>query len=184
MRNSRTDERPGQRSRPVASETKVAVKTEKRRRIPRQKIHSRLEPEVFKRLKAYTASTGAEDSATVNAAVAQYLDKTSDTALILRRLDRISRREARTQRELDALSEVLTTFIQLWFAHTPQLSTEEREAAQQSARNRFSEMFEYLRKRISGPKRFLVDLLGPEDASDRRRQESLEPNGAADVAGE
>ena len=160
------------------------MKTEKRRRLPRQKIHSRLEPEIFKRLKAYTASTGAEDSATVNAAVAQYLDKTSDTALILRRLDRISRREARMQRELDAISEVVTTFIQLWFAHTPQLSADERKAAQLAARDRFSEMFEYLRKRITGPKRFLVDLLGPEDTNDPRRQETLEPNGAADAAGQ
>jgi hypothetical protein len=160
------------------------MKTEKRRRMPRQMVHSRLEEEVFRRLKAYTAATGAEDSATVNAAVAQYLDKTSDTALILRRLDRISRREARTRRELDALSEVLTTFIQVWFAHTKQLEPDERKAAQQFAKERFSEMFEYLRKRISGPKRFLVDLLGPEDTTDSRRQYSLEPNGAADVAGE
>ena len=44
-------------------------------------VHSRLKPDIYKRLKAYAAQTGAQDSALVNAALAQYLDKTSDTEM-------------------------------------------------------------------------------------------------------
>lgn len=150
------------------------------RRGRRQMVHSRLEAGIYKRLKAYAAQTGAQDSAIVNAALTQYLDKSSDAALILRRLDRISRRQARAQREIEVLSEVTTTFIQLYFAHTPALDPDERKAAQQSALRRFAEMIEFVRKRLSGPKRFMVDLLGPEDYDDdQRRQEAL-GTGSAD----
>lgn len=151
-----------------------------RSRGGRQMVHSRVEPDVYKRLKAYTARTGGQDSAVVNTALAQYLDKTSDTALILRRLDRVGRRQARTQRELDVLSEVTTTFIQIWFAHTPSLPPDDRKAAQQSAQKRFAEMIEFVRKRISGPKRFLVDLLGSEDHVEEQRPDDTLPNGGSD----
>ncbi len=134
-----------------------------RRRGGRQTVHSRLQTEVYKRLKAYTAQTGSQDSAVINTALAQYLDKTSDTALILRRLDRISRGQARAHREMEVLSEITATFVQLYFAHTPALPPDDRKAAQQSALKRFAEMIEFVRKRLGGPKRFLVDLLGPED---------------------
>jgi hypothetical protein len=150
------------------------------RRGRRQMVHSRLEAGIYKRLKAYTAQSGTQDSAVVNAALAQYLDKSSDAALLLRRLDRISRRQARAQREIEVLSEVTTTFIQLYFAHTRALEPDERKAAQQSALKRFGEMIEFVRKRLSGPKRFMVDLLGPEDHDDEQRRQTPLGNGSAD----
>jgi hypothetical protein len=136
-----------------------------RKRGPRKVVHSRVDLDIFKRLKAYCARVHAKDSAVVNTALAQYLDKSSDTALILRRLDRLTRRIGRVQREVDGLTELITTWAQIWFAHTPQLSPEARKAAQQSAARRYAEMFDFLRKRMTGPKRFLIDLLGP-DADD------------------
>jgi predicted DNA-binding protein len=151
-----------------------------RRRGGRQTVHSRLQTEVYKRLKAYTAQTGSQDSAVINTALAQYLDKTSDTALILRRLDRIGRRLARAHREMEVLSEVTTTFIQLYFAHTPALSADDRKAAQQSALKRFAEMIDFVRKRLGGPKRFLVDLLGPEDHDQDQPLQVSQANGSGD----
>jgi hypothetical protein len=141
------------------------MRTERRRRSQRQVVHSRVDLEIFNRLKAYAARVGSRDSAIVNVALEQYLDKSSDTALILRRLDRLTRRIGRVQRELDGLTELITTWAQVWFVHTPQLSPEARRTAQESAVRRYAEMFDYLRKKMTGPKRFLIDLLGP-DADD------------------
>jgi predicted DNA-binding protein len=142
------------------------MKTNKRKRTQRQVIHPRVHMDLYNRLKAYAARTGAEDGAIVNAALAQYLDKSSDTALVLRRLDRITRRIGRLQREIDGLTEFSTTWAQIWFAHTPQLTPEARKTAQQSAKSRYSEMFDFIRKKISGRNRFLVDLLGPDESDD------------------
>jgi predicted transcriptional regulator len=61
------------------------MKTNKRKRTQRQVIHPRVDMDIYKRLKAYAARTGTEDSAIANAALAQYLDKSSDTAHPTRR---------------------------------------------------------------------------------------------------
>ena len=119
---SRRGSRPRRRNRTLGAANERAGPGPAPRRVPPQQIHPRLKRRVYNRLKAYTAQTGATDSAVVNAALAQYLDKSSDTALILRRLDRISRGQARAQREIEVLSEFLGAFIQLWFAHTPALA--------------------------------------------------------------
>jgi hypothetical protein len=166
-------------ARPNALQNLHMTNPKKQRRRPRQVVHSRLDLEIFSRLKAYAARTGAEDSAVVNAALAQYLDKSSDTALILRRLDRMTRRMGRVQRELDGVAEFVTTWVQMWFAHTPQLTPEARKTAQQSAARRYAEMLDFIRKRITGPKRFLVDLLGPEEP-DAPRTSGGGPQGVPD----
>jgi predicted DNA-binding protein len=153
----------------------------KRKRTQRQVIHPRVDLDLYNRLKAYAARTGAEDSAIVNAALAQYLDKSSDSALVLRRLDRITRRVGRLQREIDGLTEFSTTWVQMWFAHTPQLTPEARKAAQLSATRRYSEMFDFIRKRISGRKRFLVDLLGPDESDDLAADGSAAPGATNDL---
>jgi hypothetical protein len=156
-----------------------------RRRAPRQMLHSRIDNDVYQRLKAYTARLRVEQSAVVSAALAEHLDKSSDMALVLRRLDRISRSLGRLQREVDATSEFNALWVQMWFAHTPALPVDARKAAQQSGNRRFAEMIEYLRRRIAGPKRMLVDLLGPEQDSEGQRvspppAQPVAPEGEAD----
>ncbi|HEV3193039.1 MAG TPA: hypothetical protein VGY54_21175, partial [Polyangiaceae bacterium] len=56
--------------------------------------------ELAKRLAEYSAASGVASSTVVQAALQQYLDRTSDTALILRRLDRLGRADARAHRDL------------------------------------------------------------------------------------
>ena len=155
------------------------MKTKKRKRTQRQVIHPRVDMDLYNRLKAYAARTGTEDSAIVNAALAQYLDKSSETALVIRRLDRVTRRLGRLQREIDALTEFSTTWVQMWFAHTPQLTPEAQKTAKQSATRRYSEMFDFIRRRISGRKRFLVDLLGPDESDDLAVEGGGTPPGGA-----
>ena len=95
------------------------LKPRGRRGLPPQVVHSRLKRRTYNRFKAYTARTGASESAVINAALEKHLDNSADTALIIRRLDRLSRAVARTHRQSDTIAEVLSAFIQIWFAHTP-----------------------------------------------------------------
>lgn len=133
---------------------------------PRQVVHPRLKRGTYERFKAYTAATGASDSAVIDAAVGQYIDKSSDTALILRRLDRLSRGLARSHRQNDALAELLGAFIQIWFGHTPPIPVEQQRAAGQSANKRYADLMDFIRRRIAGSKQVLVDLLGAEEADE------------------
>ncbi|HLZ07515.1 MAG TPA: hypothetical protein VKT80_02935, partial [Chloroflexota bacterium] len=60
-------------------------------RNERVRIHPYVEATLAGRLAAYSAATGIASSTVVQAALRQYLDATSDTALMLRRLDRLGR---------------------------------------------------------------------------------------------
>jgi hypothetical protein len=135
-------------------------------RQPPQMVHARINRKTFERLQAYTARTGATNRAVMNAALDQYLDRSSDTALILRRLDRLTRGLGRSHRQNDTLAEFLAAFVHIWFAHTTSISPEQQKAARQSADRRYAEMIEFLQRRISGSKRVLVDLLGTDEADE------------------
>ena len=178
------------RGRPIRQATEDQVTAPKpRRRGPNQMLHARVDQDVYRRLKAYTSRLRVEQGAVVSAALAEHLDKSSDMALVLRRLDRLTRSLGRLQRELDAMSEFSALSVQVWFAHTPALPVEARKAAQHSANQRFAEMIAYLRRRMAGPKRILVDLLGPEQDDDRQAgRRSIPapsaPRGEADAGGE
>jgi predicted DNA-binding protein len=137
-----------------------------RGRQPPQLVHARINRETFDRLQAYTARTGATNRAVMNAALDQYLDRSSDTALILRRLDRLTRGIGRSHRQNDTLAEFLAAYVHIWFAHTTSIGPEQQKAARQSADRRYAEMIEFLRRRISGSKRVLVDLLGTDEADE------------------
>src|SRR5450755_1105494 len=138
----------------------------KRVRRHRQIVHSRVTDDVYRRLKAYCARVGTSESAVANTAFHQYLDQSSEAALVIRRLDRLTRRISRLQREIDVLAEFTTVWAKMWFAHTPQLSDDARKTAQQTAAKRYAELIDFLTKRMSGPKRFIIDLLGRDTDSE------------------
>ncbi len=144
----------------------MEVPTRQRADRPRQLVHPRLKRQTYDRLKAYTARTGVTDSAVVNAALEQYLDRSSDMALILRRLDRVGRAIGRLHRQNDIVAELLATFIQIWFAHTMPIPLDQQKAAKQSATRRYAELIEFVRRRLTNSKHVFVDLFGPEEVDE------------------
>ena len=67
-------------------------------------IHPYVDRELAKRLAEYSAASAIASSTVVQAALRQYLDRTSDTTLIPRRLDRLGRADARAHRDLSSRS--------------------------------------------------------------------------------
>jgi hypothetical protein len=113
-----------------------------------------------KRLVEFCAAAGATESAVVGAAVQQYLDGTSDTALLLRRLDRLGRAAARHQRDLELLSEAFGVFVRLWFAHTPNIPEDGKKSARASAEARYTQFVQHVSEQFSAGRRLLEDLPG------------------------
>jgi hypothetical protein len=110
----------------------------------------------------YCARRGVSQAAVVETAIRQYLDQSSDPALIMRRLDRSGRRLERIRREVELLSEFVSVWVRLWLAHTPQLPEAARTAAQSSAAKRYQQILEFVSKRLSGGQRLATDLIGDE----------------------
>jgi hypothetical protein len=111
-----------------------------------------------KRLVEFCAAAGATESAVVEAAVRQYLDGTSDAALLLRRLDRLGRATARHQRDIELLSEAFGVFVRVWFAHTPNVPEDGKKFASISAESRYTRFVQHVSEQFSGGRRFLEDL--------------------------
>lgn len=129
---------------------------------PKQQIHPFVSYDVYRRFRVYCARRGVSQAAVVETAIRQYLDQSSDPALIMRRLDRSGRRLERIRREVELLSEFVSVWVRLWLAHTPQLPEAARTAAQSSAAKRYQQILEFVSKRLSGGQRLATDLIGDE----------------------
>jgi hypothetical protein len=127
-------------------------------RAVRRRLYPYVLREIGDRLASYCAATDTTESAVVEAALRQYLDKTSDASLLLRRMDRLGRAVERLQRDLDLQSEAFAAFVQLWFAHTPPVAPEARKAAQAAAEERYEKFVNYVASQFSSGHRFLDDL--------------------------
>ena len=124
----------------------------------RVRLQPYVDVEVSKRLDRFCAATDSTVSAVVLAAVRQYLDGTSDATLVLRRLDRLGRAVARSQRDLEFLSEAFAVFLRVWFAHTPNIPEDSKKAARANAEGRYKQFVEHVAEQFSGGHRFLDDL--------------------------
>jgi predicted DNA-binding protein len=128
------------------------------KRHERVRLHPYVEPAVAKRLAAYSAATGIPSSTVVQAALGQYLDRTSDTTLILRRLDRLGRADERMQRDLELLSEAFVVWVRVWFSHAPRITDDAKEFARRTGESRFTQFMEHVAEQFMGGHRFIDDL--------------------------
>jgi hypothetical protein len=132
----------------------------------REQIHPCITPALRKRLALYSSKKGTTKSAVVEAALLQYLDaEVTDRALILRRLDRLTRAGAIHQRNFELLSEAFGVFVQLWFAHTPRLAEDEKAGAEQVARARYTQFLEHVSSEVANG-RSMARKIAPDDTSE------------------
>jgi hypothetical protein len=122
----------------------------------RTRIHPYVTPELARRLVGYSAAKGLTESAAVQAALEEYLDgKEKDSAVIIRRLDRLGRAAVRQQRDVEVLSEAFALFVQIWSAYRSELSDAEKEAATRRGAKFYREYLKYLSQQLASDSRFV-----------------------------
>jgi hypothetical protein len=127
-------------------------------RPQRLRIHPYVHPDLAGRIKDYGAARGLTGSQVVHAALTQYLDGTSDMALVLRRLNLLGRALDRIHRDLLLFLEAFAVFVEVWYAHTPSIPKEAEQLALESAADRFARFKEHVVERFQGGPRFIDDL--------------------------
>jgi hypothetical protein len=133
----------------------------------RDQIFPWLTPGLRKRLRTYAAKRGATESSIVESALLQYLDAdTTDRALLLRRLDRVSRGLAALQRDFDLVSQSFGVFIQIWFAHTPRIPDDAKPGAEQTALQRYGQFLDHVAAQIMKGQRFAREIAPAVDRSE------------------
>jgi hypothetical protein len=124
----------------------------------RARLQSYVDPAFADRVSRYCLAMGVSESAIVKSALDQYLGGTGDAALLLRRVDRLGRALARSQRDLEILSHAFGVFTRLWLAHTPRVPEEAKPSARLDAESRYRQFVEHVSEEFSGGRRFLDDL--------------------------
>ncbi len=124
----------------------------------RVRLQSYVEPAFADRVSRYCLAMGVTESAIVKSALDQYLDATGDATLLLRRMDRLGRALARSQRDLEVLSHAFGVFTRLWLAHTPRVPEEAKPGARVDAESRYRQFVEHVSEEFNGGRRFLDDL--------------------------
>jgi len=124
----------------------------------RVRLQSYVEPELAQRVDRFCAASGLSESMLVRSSLLQRLDGTGDVTLMLRRFDRLGRAQERGDRNVQIMLEAFALFVQLWFAHTPNLPEDAKRAARMSAESRYRQFVEQVAERLTGGRRFLDDL--------------------------
>ena len=127
--------------------------------MKRKNIHPYLSPELYAQFKAYCKRINATESSVIGSALKEYFDDSTDMKLLLRRLDRLGRHATRLERDINAIAEAFAVFVQLWFAHTPSIGENEKDAARREAWNQYQKFVEYVATQMAGGHRFIDDLV-------------------------
>lgn len=115
--------------------------------------------ELHQHLKTYCATKGVSESSVVESALREYFADSRDSALVMRRLDRNDRALERVRREVTLLSELVSSWTRVWYAHTPTLATGEKDAAQRSAAQRHGHLLDHVGKRFNAGKTLSTDII-------------------------
>jgi hypothetical protein len=134
-------------------------------KVRRVRISTRLSVPLRIRLAKHCAASGISERTIIEDAVAKYLDDAGNTALLLRRLDRIEQALADGHRDVEILSEAFGRYMRLWFtAHVPDASQGKGFAAVASAEKAYAWFARQLAARLSEGHRFVDDL--PDEAGE------------------
>ena len=127
-------------------------------KVRRVRVSTRLTVALRDRLSKHCATSGLSERAVIEEALRQYLDGTSDGALILRRLDRLDQAMARDHHDLELLSEAFGIYLRQWFGRTPGVPEGAKPAARQAAEGQWKQFVAHLADRFSDGHRFTDGL--------------------------
>ncbi len=149
----------------------------------RFRIQPYLDEALYHRLTSYCAATRSTESAVVKKALARLLDNSDDFALVMRRLDRLGRLDARVHRDVELLLEAFTLWVRMWFAIAPNVADapEAKRAARALSDRRYTQFTASLADRFARGYRFVNDL-PQESLPDPTPDLDLPPEGAAPPA--
>ena len=116
-----------------------------------ERIYPRIATKLAQRLEKHAAASGISETAVVEAALEHYFDgATTDTALIMARLDRLGRAHERSQRDQMLHAEAFVAYVNMWFANTPTLPEgDARDKALAAAEQRLKKFLAYVAQQIS-----------------------------------
>ena len=137
-------------------------------KVRRVRVGTRLSVELRVQLTKYCAASGISERTVIEDALSKHLHNDDNTALIVRRLDRINRELAHAQRDLELLSEAFGRYMRLWFmTHTPSTAEAGKGATRGAGETQYRQFAQHLGAQFTQGRRFVddvpVEAFGEED---------------------
>jgi hypothetical protein len=123
------------------------------RRLAR--LQSYVDPALADKVDRHCKANGLSESKLIKSLVTKYLDGTSDTAVLQRRLAGIEKAIARHHRDAEFHAEAFAVFVQLWYARTPGIPEDRKAAARMQAESQFKQFTEHVAHHFASGERFL-----------------------------
>jgi hypothetical protein len=128
-------------------------------KVRRVRIGTRISQDLRSRLTKYCAASGITERTVIEDALRKYLDATDDTALVLRRFDRVERALAKGHRDVELLSEAFGRYMRLWFSARAPSSTDVGKAtARGGGEAPYKQFAQHLGAEFAQGHRFIDDL--------------------------
>ncbi|MDZ4789943.1 MAG: CopG family transcriptional regulator [Hyphomicrobiales bacterium] len=114
------------------------------------------------RLDMAVKKPGVTKSAIIDEALKRYLDPQRDQsfdAALMRRLDRLTRRQGIIERDVAIATETIALFVRYFLTITPPLPQAEQEAAPMVGRERFQVFVAQVGRRLGSDRRLVSEVL-------------------------
>lgn len=114
------------------------------------------------RLDMAAKKPGLTKSAIIDEALKRYLDPQRDQSLdaaLMRRLDRLTRRQGLIERDVAIATETIALFVRYFLTITPPLPQAEQEAAKMVGRERFQVFVAQVGRRLGSDRRLVSEVL-------------------------
>ncbi|MGC9419823.1 MAG: ribbon-helix-helix protein, CopG family [Rhodovulum sp.] len=129
--------------------------------MKKEKVTVYLDAGVADDLEALAARRRVPRTQIIEAAVASFLSPDGaeqNEAVLVRRLDRLTRAMERLERDQEIAGEALALFVRFWLTTTPPLPDELHDAAQAKGRERYAGFVETLARRLAKGTTLVKDL--------------------------
>lgn len=126
--------------------------------INSKQVNTRLPIHMVQQIKYVAQERGVTDGSIVEAALREFLGKTEQEEILLKKMDRLSRQLESMRREQKAVLEVMSSFIRVYLTHEREIPDHEKTAAELKGARRFSRFMDLVAAELEKNKPFFDEL--------------------------
>lgn len=123
-----------------------------------KQLNTRLPIHMVQQVKYVAQEQGVTDGSIVEAALREFLGKTEQEEILLKKMDRVSRQLERMKREHRAVLEVLSSFIRVYLTHEKEIPENEKANAEIKGARRFARFMDLVASELDKNKPFFDEL--------------------------
>jgi hypothetical protein len=132
--------------------------TTRNKLINSKQVNTRLPIHMVHQIKYISKERGITEGSIIEAAMREYLGKTEQEDILLKKIDRVSRQIEHLRRENKAMLEVISSFIRVYLTHTQEVPEHEKSAAETKGARKFARFMELVAKNLENSKPFFDEL--------------------------